>query len=126
MGGWGKTAGAFEATRSFSYNQLREIFRSVSRFEGEIDEILDSAIELSLDFGKCVMSSFEVIESGGSQGPPRSQEAKMPGVDTGNTLSKTLIKKKKNDRLVYWLVSICTFLLLAKDFLISADRVVII
>ena len=69
-------------------------FRSVSRFEGEIDEILDSAIELSLDFGKCVMSSFEVIESGGSQGPPRLQEAKMPGVDTGNTLSKTLIKKK--------------------------------
>lgn len=94
MGGWGKTAGAFEATRSFSYNQLREIFRSVSRFEGEKDEILDSAIELSLDFGKCVMSSFEVIESGGSQGPPRSQEAKMPGVDTANTLSKTLIKKK--------------------------------
>ena len=94
MGGWGKTAEAFEATRSFSYNQLREIFRSVSRFEGEIDEILDSAIELSLDFGKCVMSSFEVIESGGSQGPPRLQEAKMPGVDTGNTLSKTLIKKK--------------------------------
>ena len=91
IGGWVETAGAFEATRSFSYNQLREIFRSVSRFEGEIDEILDSAIELSLDFGKCVMSSFEVIESGGSQGPPRSQEAKMPGVDTGNALSKTLI-----------------------------------
>ena len=90
-GGGVETAGAFEATRSFSYNQLREIFRSVSRFEGEIDEILDSAIELSLDFGKCVMSSFEVIESGGSQGPPRSQEAKMPGVDTGNALSKTLI-----------------------------------
>ena len=90
--GGGGTAGAFEATRSFSYNQLR----SFSRFEGEIDEILDSAIELSLDhdFGKCVMSSFEVIESGGSQGPPRLQEAKMPGVDTGNTLSKTLIKKK--------------------------------
>ena len=80
----------------FNPIQVREIggWVGVSRFEGEIDEILDSAIELSLDFGKCVMSSFEVIEGGGSQGPPRSQGAKMPGVDTGNTLSKTLIKKK--------------------------------
>ena len=44
-------------------------------------------------------------------------------MNTVNTRSETLIK---NDLLVYCLVYICTLLLLAKDFLNSADRVVIV
>ena len=31
--------GSFEAPHSFSYDQLSEIFRSVFRFEGKLDEI---------------------------------------------------------------------------------------
>ena len=46
MGGHGPTRppysygpGSFEAPHSFSYDQLSEIFRSVFRFEGRLDEI---------------------------------------------------------------------------------------
>jgi len=87
--------GSFEAPPSFSYDDLSEIFRSVFRFEGKIDEIrfclkfkqcdvimtsnyVIVSIELSLDFGKCVMSSFEVIEIGGSEGPPGRRKQKSP------------------------------------------------
>ena len=37
-----------------------------------------ASIELSLDFGKWVMSSFEVIESGGSEGPRGRRKQKSP------------------------------------------------
>ena len=36
------------------------------------------SIVLSLDFEKCVMSSFEVIENGGSEGPPGRRKQKSP------------------------------------------------
>ena len=50
------------------------------------------SIVLSLDFEKCVMSSFEVIENGGSEGPPGGSKQKAR-VNTVNTRSETLIKK---------------------------------
>lgn len=50
------------------------------------------SIVLSLDFEKCVMSSFEVIENGGSEGPPVAG-SKKARVNAVNTRSETLIKK---------------------------------
>ena len=36
------------------------------------------SIVLSLDFEMCVMNCFEVIENGGSEGPPGRRKQKSP------------------------------------------------